>query len=215
MGQIGDMVASTGISLPKVSFEGLGKVGMIILFIFVGGGLILLFVYWLTKRLMFNKRVVIWRRINGRMIKVDEDKGAFQKIGKAGDTWFFWRKYKKYTSRPQIEQEKNTYWYFIREDGEAINFGLGDVDEQMKTAKAHYIDSDMSLSRVAIERNLKDRYQVKSFWDKYGDKIMFIIYALILMICTIINTSKQLKAAELFTSVASKLAGYCSGVVTS
>jgi len=150
---------------------------------------------------MFNKKIVIFKRVNGVVRPSETIKGMFQKIGTAGDYWLVTKKYKKVLARPRNEISKNTFWYFIRADGEWINFGLGDFDAQMKEAGANYQDNDMALSRVAIDRNLKDRFQKEGFWDKYGQTIMNIIFAVVLMVCVVVVMTKTQKCIEVLREV--------------
>ena len=58
-----------------------------------------------------------------------------------------------------------------------------------------------SLSRVAIDRNLKDRFQKEGFWDKYGQTIMNIIFAVVLMVCVVVVMTKTQKCIEVLREV--------------
>jgi len=139
--------------------------------------------YFVYKNLIYNKKIKIYRRVGNKTILVAVDKGFFARVGTAGDYWCATKKLKRTLPRPTIQSGKNEYWFFEREDGEYINFGLGDIDSQMKAAKVYYIDEDMRLARLGIQKNLRDRFQKVSFWQKYGGMIMNLVY---LMVSTIL-----------------------------
>ena len=81
---------------------------------------------------------------------------------------------------------KNEYWYYIREDGEWINFSLQDVDAQMKAAKVYYVEEDMRLQRLGIQKNLEARFKKITFWERYGGMITTGVFLLIITICLVV-----------------------------
>ena len=147
-------------------------------------------VYYLIINLKFNKKVILFCKVAERIIPVAKDKGMVQRIGLACDTGLRTKNFKKILPRPKIEMEKNTYWFYEREDGEWINFSIEDIDKAMKTAKSYYVDEDMRLSRLGIQKNLKDRFDKPGFWEKYGAQIMMVIFFLIVTICLIVIFNK-------------------------
>lgn len=156
---------------------GLGVIVMLI----IGGAVFLIILH-----LMYNKRIIHFKIVNGRMQKVGEYKGMFQRVGLAGDYWVRTRKLKKILPRPRLEFANNEYWYFEREDGEFINFLIKDMDLVMKEAGVHYIEEDMRLNRIAIQKNLEKRFDKGSFWQKYGHVIMYAFTFIILTVCLIV-----------------------------
>ena len=61
----------------------------------------------------------------------------------------------------------------IRSDGEWINIGIGDIDLQMKQLNAKFLDKEMRYARVALQKNLKERYNQPTFMSKYGGVLAF------------------------------------------
>jgi len=179
-----DMLTSAiGDKLPRFTATGVATlVGWLIGAVLFAGLLGVAF-YFVYKNLIYNKTVKIYRKVGNKTVLVAVDKGYFARVGNAGDYWLITKKLKKTLPRPTIQSGKNEYWFFEREDGEFINFGLGDIDSQMKVAKVYYIDEDMRLARLGIQKNLRDRFQKVSFWQKYGGLIMNLIY---LMVSTIL-----------------------------
>lgn len=124
--------------------------------------------YLIVMRLKFNKKIVIFEKINNRFEPTGSDLAMNFKVGLGGDTVFFLRKRKKYISTPRLQTGRRTYWYAIREDGEWINIGIEDVDAKMKTLKVKFLDESMKHTRVALQRSLRDRYNKVTFLQKYG-----------------------------------------------
>jgi len=137
---------------------------------FVGVGLY----FWLSS-LKFNKRIVIFEKINGRMEQTGIDKAMEVKYGQTGDYVIYLRKRKKYLAPPTIQTGKKTYWYAIREDGEWFNIGLEDIDVAMRQAKAKFLHTEARAFRTSFQTNLKTRLEEKKFMEKYGAIIFNII----------------------------------------
>lgn len=181
--------------IPTISTGGIGTV---ILFFVVVVALILisgLVTYFLVMFLVYNKRLVIFEKINGRIEVVARPKAREMKIGEGGDTAFYVQKIKKVIPTPSIQTGRRTYWFYRREDGELINIGIQDIDEQMRSVKAHFLDKEMRYSRTALQRNLGIRYDKVKFWDKYGGIILFTIYIAIVGIMVYLVFDKFIELA--------------------
>jgi len=189
-----DILAQAGFSAPDILAPDFGKMGSWLVYFLIAvvvACFIAFGVYLLILHLKFNKKVVLFRKVAQRIIPVATDKGMIQRIGLAGDTWLRTKKFKKILPRPKIEMEKNTYWYYEREDGEWINFNIEDIDRRMKEANSYFVDEDMRLQRLGIQRNLKDRFDKPGFWDKYGVQVVMVIFFLIVTICLVVIFNKM------------------------
>lgn len=91
-----------------------------------------------------------------------------------------WLPVGKYQSAP------NEFWYWLREDGEWINFKNENIDELSRTMKIKFVQEDMRLQRLATDRLLEQRLMNKSFWEKWKETIMLIIFFLVVAICMVI-----------------------------
>ena len=82
----------------------------------------------------YNKKIVIFEKINGRFEPTRKDRAMELKFGRAGDTVFYLAKNRKYLPVPVIQTGRRKYWFAIREDGEwriaerelAIDWSVGD-----------------------------------------------------------------------------------------
>lgn len=145
----------------------------VIALIFIIGIGIGLFLFLNNKR--YNKKLVIFKKINNHFEKIANDKAMEVKFGSTGDSVIFTKKYKKYLPLPEIQSGRNEYWYAIREDGEWINIGLEDVDFKMKQVKANFLRPEIRAWRTAFQSNLKQRLEKTNFMDKYGNMMFQIV----------------------------------------
>lgn len=185
---LGDAV---GGMIPQISGGQILNWGLIFMFIvLIGIGLAVLTIYVLNL-IKYNKKIKLFRRVGNQIIPVLQDRGMFARVGNAGDYWCQLKRFKKILPRPRIQMGKNEFWFYEREDGEWINFSLADFDSQMRKANAYYVDEDMRLQRLGIQKNLRDRFQKVTFWQRYGGMIISIIYILVVTICFVVLFQKM------------------------
>jgi hypothetical protein len=190
-GQVTGFLSDAGITLPSFSWSGVSTWALYII-----GGILLVTavifgVWWIIQYYKWNKKVMLFRKVANRTIPVSTDKAMFERVGQSGDYWLKTKSLKKTLPRPKIEMGVNTYWFYEREDGEWINFELSDIDAQMKQAGAYYVDEDMRLQRLGIQKNLQSRFIKESFWQKYGTTIMLVIFCLLVTVCLVVLFQKM------------------------
>jgi ABC-type sugar transport system permease subunit len=207
-----DLLSEAGFSLPKISTSSLSTWFMIILLGIFMAGLFVILIYLYFDKLKYNKIIPLFKRINGHPTLVGTYRACFERIGSAGDYWCKIRKVNKIIARPKIEISKNMYWHWQREDGEWINFGLEDVDTKQQAAKVHYIDEDMRLSRISIEKLLELRYNKQTFWQKYGTTIIFVLFVIIVTVCLIVLFSNLTKLTKELPTLAKSLESLANSI---
>lgn len=201
-----NFIAETGMDLPSVSVGALTNftlyaIGAFFALILLGIGT------WLFFRFKkYNQRIIIFRKINGVVMPFGKDRGWFQRVGKAGDYWCRTMKNKKILPKPMIAMGKNTFWFYIREDGEWINFGIEDIDRDMRQAGVYYVDEDMRLQRLGIEKNIRERFEKKEgFFAKYGGLVLNIFFVLIVMVALILLFKEMGGLADKLGNVAGQV----------
>lgn len=169
---------------------GLGNIGLALLIFFLAiliVGMIGFGVWFYLQRKQLKYSIPLYKMIGARPIKIATYKAKDFKIGFAGDKLWYVPKAKKYIACGTIQTAPNEYPHFEREDGEWINFGLGDIDADMKQAGVKYVHNDMRSQRIAISNLLEQRFKGKqSFWEKYGHLITHAIFYLIVMIAMVV-----------------------------
>lgn len=169
---------------------GIGSIGLGLLILFLSIliiGMIGFGIWFYLQKKQLKYTIPLYKMIGARPIKIGTYKAKDFKMGFAGDKLWYVPKAKKYIIPASIQTAPNEYPHFEREDGEWINFGLGDIDQEMKTAGVKYIHQDMRSNRIAISNLLEQRFKGKQgFWDKYGNMIAQAIFYLIVSVCMVI-----------------------------
>ncbi|MHA1471119.1 MAG: hypothetical protein ACTSSP_11250 [Candidatus Asgardarchaeia archaeon] len=191
MAGIGNMLSDAGIGLPNISKSSIAQWSIILgiaVVVAIGLGF---FIYWFMTYLKYNKKIKIFRKVGTLIMPIASDSACFERVGAGGDYWCRTKKTKKILPRPKIQMDKNEFWFYEREDGEWINFALKDFDIEMKQAGAYYVDEDMRLQRLGIQKNLQERFNKVTFWDKYFGMIMTIVFIMIITICLVVLFNKM------------------------
>lgn len=154
---------------------------------------------WLDKK-KYNKKIILHRIVSGKLQKIGVFRATFEKVGVSGDVWCRVKSglftIIKTVTRPKLEYEKNVYLFFERQDGEWINFSIENIDEKMKKANVFYLDEDMRLHRIGIQKNLERRLEKKTFWQEWGGTIMNLVFLLILTVCLIVLFNKLVLVSD-------------------
>lgn len=207
----GDILTGIGIG---GGFD-MGTIGSIFIWIFISllvvgviGGIIIFF--YLKKSYKF--KIWVFGRVGGVPMLKAIDKGKLMAFGMAGDRLLKLQKLKKYLPPPQIQMGKDLYWFYEREDGEYINFSLEDIDVKQKEAGAYYVDTDMRMQRLGIEKNLRQRLEKQGFFEKYGSTIAGIIFVVMVTICLVVLFSNLKSVADSLDRVAGSVSEMASSV---
>lgn len=182
--------------------------------LFVGViGFIIGFIIW---RRTYKHTIVIWGMVGNNPTEKEILKGKGVPIGNAGDRLMYVRGRKKLIPYPTLQTGNNKWLFWEREDGELINITINNVDTTMKQMNVKFIDTDMRMQRLGIEKNLQFRLQQQGFWAKYGQMIMNVIFYVLIMMILIVLFVQWRKTAESITkavTVASEVMKYqCSGL---
>jgi len=222
------MVTTIGDLVPNISTSQLANWGVmfgVAMLVAIGGGILF---YWIMTQRKFNNGVVVWKKVGGEVKQVFKGIAATERLGDAGDYCFIIKGLNKVLPKPHIQVgagrglfgARPIYWFFERADGEWINIGMEDIDERQKSAKAYYVDEDMRLQRLGIQKNLRDRFQQLGFWQKYGTMIVMLVFVLVITVCLVImfkemngNWAAAQDAAAAFEKMANSISrlATCSG----
>ena len=176
---------------PLKDFDiGIGAIGSALLILFIA-----VFVVCLTGVIIFlyiNKRkykykIPLTKKVGYRTIRVKTFLAKDFPIGRAGDKLWLVKGIKKYISPATLQTAPNEFTHHEREDGEWINVEYPDVDEEMKQLKVKFVQQDMRSNRIAIADILEQRFKdQKSFWEKWGNMIMQLIFYLVVTMMMIV-----------------------------
>lgn len=167
-----------------------GNLGQILLFFFLGiviVGLIGISIWLYIRKKRLKYTIPLYKTVGSKPIKIATYKARDYKIGVSGDKLWYIPKAKKYISPATKQTANNEFPHFEREDGEWINFDLGDIDSDMKQAGVKYIHQDMRAQRIAIGNILENRFRNKqSWWEKYGHLVTHVIFYLVVCIALVV-----------------------------
>lgn len=129
---------------------------------------------WLVRR-TFRYKICVFGLVGGLPRRRWIDTAKAVPVGRAGDKLFYFKKARRWMPPPTIQVGANEFWYWEREDGELINIGLQDLDAVHRRMNVKFVDTDMRMQRLGIEKNLEFRHVKQKFWDKYGMMIMNVV----------------------------------------
>ena len=186
-----------------------GSMALIVAIAIMILGLIGFVIYWRTVKKQFWVRIHVFRLIGNIPTRVAIYSAKEVAFGMAGDK--LWKvaptgmmqmfKAIKWLPVGKIQTASKEFWYYIREDGEWINFQMTDLSEIQKKAGVRFVQEDMRLQRLATERLLEQRLMKKSFWEQWGSTVMMIILFLVLAICMVIIFFQFGKLLDKFAQV--------------
>lgn len=174
----------------------LGTLGGILLVVFIVAiilGLIGALIYWYYIKKQYWIQIEVSRIIGGHPQRVAIYEAREIPFGMAGDK--LWRvcpkgfnKFEiiKWLPVGKLQSAPRMFKYWIREDGEWINYRDTNIDEKSREMGVVFVQEDMKLQRLATERLLEQRLLNKTFWEKWGTTIMMLIVFLIVAVCMVI-----------------------------
>lgn len=176
---------------------GLSTIGNILLLVTLAGLVVVMvgvLMWVMVSKKTFWIKIHVFRLIGNTPTRVANYKAKEENIGLAGDK--LWRvaptgismpfKIIKWLPVGKYQAAPREFWYWIRQDGEWINFTFTDLDDTSKLMGIKFIQEDMRLQRLATERLLYDRFMKKSFWEKYGHIIMYLLFFLVITVAMVI-----------------------------
>ncbi len=168
----------------SLGFIGNALILFVIITLILGG--IGWLIFWRITSKAYYIRIPLYRLVGNIPTRVAIYRARRFAIGKAGDYLWYVKGIKKFLPPATIQTAPNEYMHWEREDGEWINFAMGDLDKEQKKAGVRYIHQDMRSQRIATANILEQRLINKGFWDKYKDLIVHLIFYIVVMICMIV-----------------------------
>lgn len=187
---------------------GLGTLGNVLVLFFIGVLIVGGITFWIILKINNKKyihKIPLWKLIGNTPTRVAIYLAKDFPIGKAGDKLWFVRGAKKYIAPGTIQSAPHEYMHWEREDGEWINFSMGNLDKSQKEAGVKYIHQDMRSQRIATNNILEQRLINKGFWEKYKDIIVHLIFYFIVTIMMVVIFWQWSKIVEQVGALINKL----------
>jgi hypothetical protein len=174
----------------------MGTFGTIMLIVVIAVlliGFVGVFLYMFFTRKSYYIKIHVFRKVAGVPVRVAIYSAKEVSFGYAGDKLWrvapagFWKlKVVKWLPVGKLQSSAFEYWYFIRKDGEWINYIQDDLDEVSEKMGVKFVQEDMRLQRLATERLLEQRHMEKTFWDKWKDTIISVVLFLVIAVSVVI-----------------------------
>lgn len=161
--------------------------------------------FYILRRKKYNIKIVVFEKVGQSTENTITDFARKMKYGEGGDYILITRKFKKYLPPPKLQTGRRTYWYYIRQDGEWINFEMPDIDEKMKKANVQFLDADMRFARTQLQRGLKEAFQKESFFQKHGVMIVSISFIVVIAVMTFLLFDKWIDVVSSIGGVADRV----------
>jgi hypothetical protein len=160
---------------------------VIVVAVIIIGLIATLIVLWVLSK-QYKFRIPLYTKVGNVPTRVAILKAKPVAFGRAGDLLWFVKGagIKKWIAPASIQSAKNEFWHWIREDGEWVNFSMQDLDEISLKAGVKYVKQEARLTRLAIDRLLEQRLDNKSFWEKWGVVIGYVIFFLVITIALVL-----------------------------
>lgn len=191
-------LASVGLSMPKFNFGLIGIFIIILIAFVVFAGLLALAIYLFIRAKQFKYRIHVFAKINNRFQRLIIDKARIMKINPFGDKVMYLSKSKRHLPMPVLQMGKNEFWYGLRGDGELINIDIEDLDEKAKRLNIHFVDTDMRMARIGLERHFQDIFKKTPEWKKLLMGLAIGVIIFIMVVSNILMFSQFGKLAEKF-----------------
>jgi small-conductance mechanosensitive channel len=189
---------------------GLGAIGnallLIVLIVLIFGLIGVAIFFWIKKR-QYKYGIPIYSRVGNVPTRIGYYKAKEVPMGRAGDRLWFVGKLKKFIPPANMQSAPREFWHWLREDGELVNFSLGDLDEDAKKSGVKYIHQDMRMQRLATDKLLEQRLMQKTFWEKWGLILSYIAFFLVLTVAMVIIFWQWGNIVERLDSVLGKVEG--------
>jgi roadblock/LC7 domain-containing protein len=156
------------------------------LLILVVVGVVTFFVYRKLQDKKFNKTITFWRRnpYSGKLVADKNIKAMTVRLDNYGNLGYRLKtpyETKNLLSKLKIEAKPNVHYVEYCSDGRIVEFsGIDDYDDQRKSMKASFTDSNTELGRSSMQQMNKERYE-KTSWLKEHASLLVNIGAIVVI----------------------------------
>lgn len=191
---LSDILSSFGIEVEIGGLFGFTNILQAFVFFLVFGFLVGGITYYIANRKKYNKKIEIFEEVNGKAVPTGIDLAREIVLPGTSIRAFFLKKRKFYIPRPSIQTGIGHYWYFIRRDGEWINIGLKNLNQEMNELKIHYDHTDMRMSNASLKKLIERNYKKLNWLKEYAPYIAMgmLIFMLGLVAFLVVNQAQDI-----------------------
>jgi len=181
--------------IPSISLKGVTSFAMIaiitLLVVIVVGSIFAWWAFSYINKKKFYIKIQLFEKINGRYRPTRVLKAMELTYSDTGEKAIFIKDLKRYRAKPTAQMGENTYWLALDDENNLVNIEMQDIDFLMREMNVETTETESRANRIAFQKALGDRLKTKeSFWAKYGDTIMKIVYIVLISIAIVFILAK-------------------------
>lgn len=188
----------TGLTGINMSF--INQIILILAVMFVVGVSVGIGTYFLIQSFKLDQKIIVFEKINGRWQNTKKYRGMF--AYKNGNSIFLIPKLKRIEPRPHTQTGIKTWWYFIDNNGEMVNFGLGDLDKLRAEIQPDIPFIELAYAKSSLDYDRKERYEDQSWLSKNWPLLVSIGVIVILLVFMYLIVGKIFESIGTLEAVA-------------
>jgi hypothetical protein len=143
-----------------------GIIGLLVFFLLTGA--VIAFVYF--RNIIWNFKVTIFEDIPPYgNIPIKNDRAKFIKFGDGGEEIYYLRKAKKYrVAHGRLIGKNKIAWAIDPVSKQWYNIGFEALDKKLKQIGVNPVHLDLRYANAALRKGIMNRYDDRSFVEKYG-----------------------------------------------
>ena len=143
---------------------------LVFLFLIISG----VTIFIIVNRRYWKFKYVILENIGGSgYVITGRGRCRLVNFGDGGEEIFFLKRSKKWRVAYGKRIGKNQVAWAIGQDGYWYNVHFGDLDKRLAELGVNPVDRDMRYAYASVRKGVENRYNQKSFMEKYGTVIAF------------------------------------------
>lgn len=176
--------------LNQINFAGIlpfFKNIFVIFALLVGFGIIIILFFVAKKnKKTFFQVCKFFEEVNGKIIEIDSKLAKELTIPNTNIKLFYIKDIDLYMPRPIRKMGHNTYWFFVTEKREILNFNLENINKKLATAGASYDHTDQRYAHKNLSDLIQRNYRNKAikWWEQYKAIIGAVIIIFVISLCT-------------------------------
>lgn len=164
------------IDLGGLSQGVLGFIVVLLIFLFVAAVVVIISLRIKNTKL-YNNTIDWFEEVNGSAVPIGRDMAAILMIPGTNIPVFHIKSKDMYFPRGTKRMGKRSFWYFIKNNKELVNFTMKNLNEEMTEGKLEYDHTDMRYAETNLKELIKRNFRDKSmpWWKEYKEVISTVI----------------------------------------
>lgn len=173
------ILGTTNVNVDGI-ISGAGNIIQAIAFFLLAGAIVGVITYFIMSKKPYKYKIHIFEEINGVTTPVGDDLAKEMSLPNTSVRVFYLKNRKLFLPRPTRQTGKGHFFYFVRDDHEWINIGLGNLNKELKDLGVKYDHTDMRYANASLKSLVEKNYKKTSWLKEYAPYIAIGILVLLL-----------------------------------